>query len=77
MEAYTWIIILACWILLLLLGLAGGDPLAAGRPGHEAPAVAAGKWLYRAWLTRAARQPTPSRRGAAAHPTESGLHAIA
>gem|GEM_PF-3889168 len=39
--------ILATWLLLLLLGLAGGDPLAAGRPGQEALAVAFARWSQR------------------------------
>ncbi len=61
MEAYAWIIILGTWLLLLLLGLAGGDPLAAGRPGQEAPAVAFVRWLQRlmTMTTRARRRADP------------------
>ena len=45
MEAYFWIVIVAAWSLLLLLGLAGGDPLAKGRAGREAPGITFAKWL--------------------------------
>lgn len=39
MESFTWVIALGVWSTLLALGMAGGDPLAAGRPGREAWAV--------------------------------------
>ena len=75
LEQYAWLIILGGWSVLLLLGLAGGDPLAAGQPGREAPAVAFVKWLYgrgHALLAPPAREvPAPRR------PTESGLHPVA
>ena len=56
LEPYLWLIVLATWLGLLLLGIAGGDPLAAGRPGHEALAVAAAKWLRQ---RLAHRRPAP------------------
>jgi hypothetical protein len=70
---------LAGWALLLLLGLAGGDPFAAGRPGREAPAIAFAKWLHRRWASRQPAAPpisppvvalTPARRtpGSGFHP---------
>ena len=77
MEAYIWLIILATWSLLLLFGLAGGDPLAVGRPGHEAPAIRLAKRLRTLARSRSALAtprldvPRPTR------PSESGLHAIA
>ena len=80
MDSYTWVLILAAWSLLLLLGLAGGDPLAAGRPGREAPAIAGVKWLTRRLRTALAgtgRPAVPARRVPPRHATESGLHAIA
>lgn len=76
MDSYVWLVILGAWSLLLLLGLAGGDPLAAGQPGREAPAVAFVKWLhrlYRAWTAPTA--PSRPRSIPARRPTESGLHA--
>jgi hypothetical protein len=84
MEQYTWLIILAAWSLLLALGLAGGDPLAVGQPGREAPAIKLVKWAHRTTrdlrtrgaggrdgqdTARARRYPAPAR------PSESGLHA--
>jgi hypothetical protein len=77
MEQYTWLIILAAWSLLLALGLAGGDPLALGQPGREAPAVKLAKWVRR---TAAASWPSAPvtrlpRRAAPARHSESGLHA--
>jgi hypothetical protein len=75
-EQHAWALILAGWLFLLLLGLAGGDPFAAARRGREAPAIAFVKWLHR--LSIAARQ-TASRPAPAPTPirpaTESGLHA--
>lgn len=73
MEAYTWVIILAAWSLLLLLGLAGGDPLAAGQPGREAPAIALTRWLHR----RTTRRPAVRAQPRAERTRESGLHATA
>ena len=84
MEAYSWLIILAAWWMLLALGLAGGDPLAVGRAGREAPAIRLAKWTYRSWKARHgasetprhAAQPAP-RIGTPARQSESGFHAVA
>jgi hypothetical protein len=91
-ESYTWLVILGGWSLLLLLGLAGGDPLAAGRPGQEAPAFRLARWVACAWGRAragagvAGREAGATRRPAAPgravppaagqRPTESGLHAV-
>jgi hypothetical protein len=78
MEQYTWLVILAAWSLLLLLGLAGGDPLAVGQPGREAPLIKLARWAHRSMRARAtageAAAP-PVRFPAPARPSESGLHA--
>ncbi len=78
MEQYTWLFILAAWSLLLALGLAGGDPLAMGQPGREAPAVKLAKWAHRTLRGgRESVQPTPhaQRHRTPARTSESGLHA--
>lgn len=77
MEQYTWLIILAAWSLLLALGLAGGDPLAAGQPGREAPAVKLAKWARRTLISSRPIEQSPRRAPRhtppAARHSESGL----
>jgi hypothetical protein len=82
MEQYTWLVILFAWSLLLLLGLAGGDPLAVGQPGREAPLIKLARWAQRAAATRAAahaagaaHRERPAHFPPPARPSESGLHA--
>ena len=82
MEGYAWLIVLGAWSLLLALGLAGGDPLAVGRPGQEAPAIKLARWAH-GWLKAqrsaeaAAAAPERPRAGAPARQSGSGFHAVA
>ena len=81
MEAYTWLIILAAWSLLLALGLAGGDPLAMGQPGREALAVKLAKWMHHTMKERQGasvlKAPALPPHAVPARQSGSGFHAVA
>ncbi len=75
-EHYTWALVLAGWSLLLLLGLAAGDP-AATQQGSETPINVLARSLRRALVP--ARLGSPPAAAPPGHQTprgatESGLH---
>jgi hypothetical protein len=82
LEHYAWAAVVAGWSLLLLLGLAGGDPFAAVEPRRAAPPVRFVKWAARVWAGQRRDVPAagvgaerPARPAMVPSATESGLHA--
>jgi hypothetical protein len=83
LEHYAWAAVVAGWSLLLLLGLAGGDPFAVVEPRRAAPPVRFVQWAARAWASQRRDVPAagvgaelPARPAVMPPATESGLHAV-